>query len=204
MELALDAGVSGARAGRPSPIALPPGATLTVGRDASSGVALLPRIDAQRISLQHAVLHVAADGRSVRLEDVSRKYGCRVQQPGGEPVVLQSTAEEVASAQLREGSVLTFGQSDAEDEFRYVLRAAGTLSKDSDDSSCDGDNERERAWPPLLPPPSVPPPSMRASSSSPLVPPKLRTRPSGPRPLAFYAGAGISPASAPQQRRCVH
>jgi len=53
-------------------------------------------------------------------------------------------------------------------------------------------------------PPSVPPPSMRASSSSPLVPPKLRTRPSGPRPLAFYAGAGISPASAPQQRRCVH
>ena len=113
------------------------------------------------------------------------------------------TAEEVASAQLREGSVLTFGQSDAEDEFRYVLRAAGTLSKDSDDSSCDGDNERERAWPPLLPPPSVPPPSMRASSSSPLVPPKLRTRPSGPRPLAFYAGAGISPASAPQQRRCV-
>ena len=128
LELALDAGVNGARAGRPSPIALPPGAALTVGRDASSGVALFP-LTQRHISRQHAVLHVAADGRSVRLEDVSRKNGCRVQQPGGggEPVLLQSTAEEVASAQLREGSVLTFGQpGEDEDEFRYVIRAAGT------------------------------------------------------------------------------
>jgi len=126
LELALDAGVNGARAGRPSPIALPPGATLTVGRDASSGVALFP-LTQQHISRQHAVLHVAADGRSVRLEDVSRKNGCRVQQGGGgESVLLQSTAEEMATAQVREGSVLTFGQPGDADEFRYVVRAAGT------------------------------------------------------------------------------
>ena len=126
LELALDAGVNGARAGRPSPIALPPGAALTVGRDASNGVALFP-LTQRHISRQHAVLHVAADGRSVRLEDVSRKNGCRVQQgAGGESVLLQSTAEEVATAQVREGSVLTFGQPGDADEFRYVIRAAGT------------------------------------------------------------------------------
>ena len=149
LELALDSGVNGARTGRPSPIALPPGATLTVGRHLSSGVALLPH-KAQHISRQHAVLHVAADGRTVLLEDVSRKNGCRVQRPGGEPVVLQSTADEVASAQLREGSVLTFGQpGEDEHEFRYVIRSAGT--EDSPASSSEPSSELSwRETPPAI------------------------------------------------------
>ena len=306
LELVLDAGVNGARVGRPSPIALPPSATLTVGRDASSSIALFP-LNAQHISRQHAVLHVAADGRSVRLEDVSHKNGCRVQQPGGggEPVVLQSTAEGVASAQLREGSVLTFGHCGATDrrrdepaelveavarrrarrlnppvpdEFRYVVRAAGAEgsppsspelsrratrrtielprvapcvrspciwqsplasamgtshdshgltaaapkpagcrgpsgmlsgmwmqrmsahSEDREDISRDGENNPA----PASPPPSLPP-SLQASSLLPAaMPSKLRTGPPRANSHAFYAGVGITPASAPQKRRSVH
>jgi len=146
MELALVSTVNGARAGRPSRIALAPGAKLTVGRDDSQTISL----SAGHISRRHAVIHVSEDGRSVRIEDVSRKNGCRVQH-GASATLLLSTAEAAASAVVGEGGVVTFGQPasqprSAANDLRYVLRAvadpaASTASASAAASSVEAGEE---------------------------------------------------------------